>query len=96
MTKPKLLIVDDDPGLQKQLKWAFEDYDSVVAGDRESALAELKKHSPSVVTLDLGLPPDPANASEGLRALNEILSAAPWGRGRTTSTRSRSIRTCCD
>ncbi len=77
MTKPKLLIVDDDPGLQKQLKWALEDYDAVVVGDRESALAELGRHSPSVVTLDLGLPPDPANASEGLRALTEILSAAP-------------------
>lgn len=77
MTKPKLLIVDDDPGLQKQLKWALEDYDPVVVGDRESALEELARHSPSVVTLDLGLPPDPANASEGLRALSEILSAAP-------------------
>ena len=77
MSKPKLLIVDDDPGLQKQLKWALEDYDTVVVGDRETALAELARHAPSVVTLDLGLPPDPANASEGLRALNEILSAAP-------------------
>jgi len=74
---PKLLVVDDDPGLQKQLKWAFEDYDTTVVGDRESALAALEKHSPPVVTLDLGLPPDPANASEGLRALNEILSIAP-------------------
>lgn len=77
MKAPKLLVVDDDPGLQKQLKWAFEDYDTTVVGDRESALAALEKHSPPVVTLDLGLPPDPANASEGLRALNEILSIAP-------------------
>ncbi len=77
MKKPKLLIVDDDPGLQKQLKWAFEDYDLAVAGDRESALAALKSHAPPVVTLDLGLPPDPANASEGLLALAEILNEAP-------------------
>jgi two-component system NtrC family response regulator len=75
--KPKLLIVDDDPGLQKQLKWTFEDYDVAVASDRESALDELRRHQPPVVTLDLGLPPDPANASEGLRALGEILSEAP-------------------
>lgn len=77
MKKAKLLIVDDDPGLQKQLKWAFEDYEIAVAGDRESALEELRRHEPPVVTLDLGLPPDPANASEGLRALSEILTEAP-------------------
>ena len=77
MKKPKLLIVDDDPGLQKQLKWAFEDYDLAIVGDRESAITELRRHEPPVVTLDLGLPPDPANASEGLRALAEILTEAP-------------------
>ena len=77
MTKPKLLIVDDDPGLQKQLKWAFEDYDLAVAGDREAALGELERFEPPVVTLDLGLPPDPANASEGLEALAQILALKP-------------------
>ena len=73
----KLLVVDDDPGLQKQLKWCFEDYAVVLAEDRRSALAAVRKDQPAVVTLDLGLPPDPANASEGLEALREILEAAP-------------------
>ncbi|MGR8919090.1 MAG: PEP-CTERM-box response regulator transcription factor [Gammaproteobacteria bacterium] len=77
MAKRKLLVVDDDPGLQKQLKWCFEDYDVEVAGDREAAVAAVKKHRPAVVTLDLGLPPDPANATEGLAALGEILKCAP-------------------
>lgn len=77
MSKPKLLIVDDDPGLQKQLKWCFEDYDIDVAGDRKSAIDALKSSNAPVVTLDLGLPPDPANASEGLATLTEILSMAP-------------------
>ncbi len=77
MAKRKLLVVDDDPGLQKQLRWCFEDYEVEVAGDRESALAMLKKHKARVVTLDLGLPPDPANASEGLEALREMLALAP-------------------
>lgn len=77
MSKPKLLIVDDDPGLQKQLKWCFEDYDIDVAGDRKSAIDALKSSNAPVVTLDLGLPPDPANASEGLATLSEILSMAP-------------------
>ena len=77
MAKRKLLVVDDDPGLQKQLRWNFEDYDVTVAGDRESALAALKQTQAPVVTLDLGLPPDAANASEGLAALREMLEFAP-------------------
>ena len=77
MAKRKLLVVDDDPGLQKQLRWCFEDYDVTVAGDRESAVAAVKHAWAPVVTLDLGLPPDAANASEGLQALREILELAP-------------------
>ena len=77
MAKRKLLVVDDDPGLQKQLKWNFEDYEVTVAGDRESALTALKQTQAPVVTLDLGLPPDAANASEGLAALREMLEFAP-------------------
>jgi len=72
-----LLVVEDNPGLQKQLKWAFEGYEVYVAGDRTSAVKLLKLHTPPVVTLDLGLPPDPTNASEGLAVLEEIFSVAP-------------------
>jgi len=74
----KLLIVDDDLGIQKQLKWSFTDYDVVLAEDRASAIAAVRRHEPKVVTLDLGLPPDASNASEGLAALKEILSLAPF------------------
>lgn len=73
----KVLVVDDDLGIQKQLKWSFAGYDVVFAEDRQSAIAQLRRFEPKVVTLDLGLPPDPANASEGLAALEEILSLAP-------------------
>ncbi|MBL0710318.1 MAG: response regulator, partial [Colwellia sp.] len=73
----KVLIVDDDKGIQKQLKWSFSDYSPILAGDRESAIAAVRRHEPKVVTLDLGLPPDAANASEGLKALEEILAIAP-------------------
>jgi two-component system NtrC family response regulator len=75
--RPKLLIVEDDPGLQSQLRWAMDGYEVLLAEDRETALAQMRRHEPSVVTLDLGLPPDPANASEGLEALAQILSLAP-------------------
>lgn len=77
MSEPKLLVVEDDPGLQKQLRWSFEDYEVTVAEDRESALSSMKATGASVVTLDLGLPPDPANAEEGLKTLREILEFAP-------------------
>jgi two-component system NtrC family response regulator len=73
----KLLIIEDDPGLQSQLRWCFEGYEVVTASDRETALAQVRHHEPPVVTLDLGLPPDPANASEGLATLEAILVLAP-------------------
>ncbi|MCB1877874.1 MAG: PEP-CTERM-box response regulator transcription factor [Chromatiales bacterium] len=72
-----LLVVEDDPGLQSQLRWSFDDLDVVVAGDRESALAQLRRYEPPVVTLDLGLPPDPGGASEGLATLEAILRLQP-------------------
>ncbi|GLR71076.1 PEP-CTERM-box response regulator transcription factor [Agaribacter marinus] len=73
----KILVVDDDLGIQKQLKWALKGVEVVFAGDRNAAIAQLRRFEPSVVTLDLGLPPDPTNASEGLLALTEILQLAP-------------------
>ncbi len=73
----KLLIVEDDPGLQSQMRWCFEDTEVVVADDRESAIAQLRRIEPQVVTLDLGLPPDPGGSSEGFAVLQEILTLAP-------------------
>ena len=77
MAKRKLLVVEDDPGLQKQLRWGLDSFDVVVASERETALAQLRRHQPAVVTLDLGLPPDPDGASEGLATLQQILTIAP-------------------
>ncbi len=79
MTKAdkKLLIVEDDPGLQRQLRWAFEDYEILVAEDRETAIAHIRAEEPSIVTLDLGLPPAPDGASEGMATLEEILGLTP-------------------
>ncbi|HQU15304.1 MAG: PEP-CTERM-box response regulator transcription factor [Chromatiales bacterium 21-64-14] len=77
-TKQKtLMVVEDDPGLQGQLRWCFDDYEVLVAGDRASALDLLSHHQPPVVTLDLGLPPDAAGTSEGLAALKQIHVKAP-------------------
>jgi two-component system NtrC family response regulator len=75
--RPGLLIVEDDLGLQKQLKWCFDEYRVWVAATRAEALAQLRRFEPAVVLQDLGLPPDAAGVSEGLRTLQEILQAAP-------------------
>jgi two-component system, NtrC family, response regulator len=75
--KPKLLIIEDDEGLQRQLRWAYDDYEVVVAGDRASAIVALRAEAPAVVTLDLGLPPDPDGVSEGFATLAEILALKP-------------------
>jgi len=75
--RPKLLVVEDDEGLQRQLRWAYEDYDVTIAGNREEAIAALHAHEPAVVTLDLGLPPDPDGTSEGFATLEEIMAVRP-------------------
>lgn len=76
LKKPKLLIVDDDEDLRTQLKWALiQDYDVLLAEDRPSAAALMRKQKPDVVTLDLGLPPQPAGVEEGFAVLDEILNS---------------------
>ncbi len=73
----KLLVVEDDEGLQRQLRWSYEDYEVVTASNREDALDALEKHDPAVVTLDLGLPPDPDGTTEGFATLESILRLKP-------------------
>lgn len=76
-TRPPLLIVEDDLALQKQIKWSLDRFESVTAADRDSALLQFRRHQPSVVTMDLGLPPDPDSASEGFRLLDQMLELDP-------------------
>jgi two-component system NtrC family response regulator len=75
--RPTLMMVEDDIGLQKQMRWSFDRYNVIFAQDRESALALLRRHEPAVVTLDLGLPPDPDGTSEGFATLEQIVALAP-------------------
>ena len=76
-SRKPLLIVEDDPALQKQMQWAFDKYETIVASDRESAIAQLRRYEPAVVTMDLGLPPHPDDPTEGLQLLDEIHAMAP-------------------
>ena len=72
----KLLIVEDDPGLQSQMRWCFDGYEVLLGKDRSSAMTQVRRHQPQLVTLDLGLPPDPSNATEGLALLEDILAVS--------------------
>jgi two-component system, NtrC family, response regulator len=76
-SKRKLLIVEDDLGLQRQLKWSYEDFEVYCASNRAEAIALVRSEEPDVVTLDLGLPPDPDGTSEGFATLDEILRLKP-------------------
>lgn len=72
-----LLIVEDDEGLQSQLRWCFDDFEVTICGSRPEAIAQLRRNQPGVVLLDLGLPPDPGGVTEGFETLKEILSLTP-------------------
>jgi two-component system NtrC family response regulator len=75
--RPVLLVIDDDPGLSRQMRWGLDPWEVVLAADREGAIAALRRNEPDVITLDLGLPPDPRTPEAGLRLLGEILALAP-------------------
>lgn len=80
MTTPRqqpLLIVEDDLALQKQIKWSLDGFESVLADDVPSALLQFRRHSPAVVTMDLGLPPDQDSVSEGFKLLEKMLELDP-------------------
>ncbi|MEM9626456.1 MAG: PEP-CTERM-box response regulator transcription factor [Pseudomonadota bacterium] len=75
--REKLLLVDDDPGILRQLTWSFPDRDVVTASDEATAIERFREHSPRVVSLDLGLPPDPDGSSVGLDILEKVLAINP-------------------
>jgi len=80
-THPTLLLVDDDPEIRDQMKWALaSDYELLEASDRPSALAHVRQAMPQLVLLDLGLPPDTDGASEGLAILRETMQLNPMAK----------------
>ncbi len=75
MDRTKLLIVEDEEAIRRQMQWALaDDYDVLLAGDRLNALEKVRTDRPTLILLDLGLPPSPRRGEEGLRALGEILA----------------------
>ena len=75
--KTRILIVEDDPGLQRQLKWALDGFEVECAGTRAEALAAARRFEPAIVLQDLGLPPDPDGVEEGFATITELLRVLP-------------------
>jgi len=75
--RTRLLVVEDDPGLQRQLKWALDQFEVDCAATRAEALAAVRRGEPAIVLQDLGLPPDPDGVEEGFATISEILTVAP-------------------
>ncbi len=79
MVKEKLLIIEDEPSVAKQLKWSLNElYDITIVPDAKKARKLLASGAFPVATLDLGLPPDPDTPREGLNLLSEISSISPY------------------
>lgn len=76
-SKPILLIIEDDAGLQSQLRWHFDQYETVVADNRQDAIAALRLHEAAVIIQDLGLPPDEDGVDEGFKCIQDILRISP-------------------
>src|SRR5690606_36912387 len=75
--KPKLLIIEDDRGLQSQLRWHFDEYESIFAENRQDAISALRLHEAKVIIQDLGLPPDEDGVDEGFKCIQDILRISP-------------------
>ena len=76
-TSENLLVVEDDEGLRRQYKWVFPEFRLNLAGSREEALAIIRRQPISVAIVDLGLPPNPDEATEGLATLGAIRELSP-------------------
>lgn len=76
-TKPILLIVEDDQGLQSQLRWHFDQYETIFAENRQDAIAALRLHEAAIIIQDLGLPPDEDGVDEGFKCIQDILRISP-------------------
>jgi two-component system NtrC family response regulator len=79
--KPKILLVDDDENILKQMRWSLEsDYDVRATSDEAEAMSIFETEKPAVVTLDLSLNPDHPTDLGGMRLLEQMLSREPTTR----------------
>ena len=75
---PSLLLVDDSQEILEQMKWGLKSSYRIFEADHRAAAVDiLQRDKISLVTLDLGLPPDGGGVTEGLTALEQLLVVNP-------------------
>jgi two-component system, NtrC family, response regulator len=72
-----ILVLDDDEGVRTQYRWLLSQYKVVTAGTRIEAVEVFERERPALAIVDLGLPPDPDGASEGLATVGALLQIGP-------------------
>ncbi|MEA1866582.1 MAG: PEP-CTERM-box response regulator transcription factor [Thermodesulfobacteriota bacterium] len=79
MNKKKLLVIEDEISVAKQLKWGLgKEYEVTIASEADDARSLLASGAFPVATMDLGLPPYPDTPQQGFKLLEEISSFAPY------------------
>ncbi len=78
MDRQKILIIEDDEAIRSQMEWALKaEFSIFPAGEPEAAMRIMGEEQPSIITLDLGLPPCENDVSEGFKLLGWILQQNP-------------------
>lgn len=76
--KPKILIVDDDAAITRQLFWMLcDDCEVLTANDLASAIRRATIYEPDVAILDLHLPPTLDVTDTGLRIIEYVKTHLP-------------------
>ena len=76
--KPRILLVDDEDNLLKQMRWGLDaDYDVLTASNEDDAMTVFESERPSVVTVDLSLNPEEPSDLGGLRLVERFLTREP-------------------
>jgi two-component system NtrC family response regulator len=77
MQRRKLLILENDRALRRELEAVFSDLDVTLCETSEQALAMVRRTEPDVVLFDLGTAHKPAVAAQSLELLRQILNISP-------------------
>jgi two-component system NtrC family response regulator len=76
-SRATILVLDDDEGIRTQYRWLLSQHKVLTAGNRQQAVEAFERERPAIAIVDLGLPPDPDGASEGLATVEQLLKIAP-------------------
>jgi two-component system NtrC family response regulator len=77
MQRRKLLILENDRALRRELEAVFSDLDVTACETSDQTLAIVRRTEPDAVLFDLGTAREPAVAAQSLELLRQILNISP-------------------